>query len=206
MGKLNNNYGYSWFNYYSAIDGLRLLSPSLKIFSNHIPSREFSYSLLEDFCVCAEVNDAKNLFPRYELRSNDSFSPLMCEAIALFLSQGGQADQHLIPGPHSNNEIFRTISSSMKEAAFIDVVRFLNNDFIRKIKNMIDAAYYEENIAYCELVGASKNYFSRSKDIITQDILLPSIEEEIEKRSNGNVFAIQSQLLDCANSICEAYF
>ena len=87
----------------------------------------------------------------------------------------------------------------------MDIIRFLDNEFFVSIKSMIDAVYYDENIAYCNLVGASKNYFSKPKNYCNQAFLLYSIEEELAKRKEGGMLEIKEKLLHFAKKVCNAY-
>jgi hypothetical protein len=150
----------SWHaNYKKLTAGSHALSSQMTIASNHIPTKQRSYLLLEDFFQLSGF-DCEDDLSVFDVRKNVSFHPAVVHALSSHFSSLGSS-KSCFPGPHEGNRwLFRVCNrldhASVKLPAEDSV--FLN-EFCGSIVHYLDRRNYPANLEYCRLMSVNKSCF-----------------------------------------------
>jgi hypothetical protein len=174
----------SWHDYYIELHDIMAVavktSPYL-IYSNHIPSKSRPYSIFLDFLKAAELDVEATTAVSYERRSNDSFYPVMTEAISAILCDRS-LESARIPGPHHGNNWLFQLGQAMKSTQ-LHGTQSDTSQLVYYCSNVIDNIYYNSNMRYCDLMNVEKSAFSTFNDTSSsKDLLLDAAKQLLLER------------------------
>jgi hypothetical protein len=177
----------SWHDYYVELHDIMaaaVKSNSYSIYSNHIPSQSRPYSIFLDFLKAAELDVEASTAVSYERRSNDSFYPVMTEAISAILCDRSP-ESASIPGPHHGNNWLFQLGQAMKSTQ-LHGTQSDTSQLVRYCSNVIDNIYYNSNMRYCDLMNVEKSAFSTFNDTsCSKDLLLDAAKQLLLERDHS---------------------
>jgi len=199
----------NWFRFYEL---LTLKSLSVEgtyiVKSNHIPTRRLEYSLLSDFLVKVGIECDPELVSVLDQNTNPSFSPMLCEAMAISICNE-EVDSSWIPGPHNRNDWLDALSARVKGAPFTAFSPTGMQELISLACFAIDKSYASTNRKYCTLMNVEWSYFDPEAEMKRALFTIPGSPEDLRnafksianQRSPENMRAYEHQLIDFAASL-----
>lgn len=146
-------------NYKKFSGGCTALSPQMTIASNHIPTKQRPYLLLEDFFQLSGFACEDDLSV-FDVRKNVSFHPTVVHALSSHFSSLGSR-LSCFPGPHEGNRWLFRVCNRLDHAS-VNVPSedgvFLK-EFCGSIVHYLDRRNYPANLEYCHLMSVDKSYF-----------------------------------------------
>ncbi|WP_254980266.1 hypothetical protein [Cyanobium sp. ATX 6A2] len=176
--------------------------------SNHIPTKRHEYSLLSDFLAKAGIECDPELIGDLDRNTNPSFSPMLCEAMAICICNDG-VDSSWIPNPHQRNDWLGSLSTRVKGAPFTACSPIGMQELIDIASFAIDKCYAATNRKYCTLMNVEWSYFDPEAEITSALLTIPSSPEDLRKafksienqRSSEDMKCYEQQLIDFAATL-----
>jgi len=186
----------NWRSYYNQL--LRqtsALGHEVRVTSNHIPTKDHPYSLVQDFFERAGIEINDQTLADVDQLSNRSFSPHLCDAIALHYGDES-LDSSWLPGPHESNGWLVTQGGQIAEE--LELAPLVHTDWLmQSAAGLIDQSYRGSNVKYCDLMGVDESYFDSSLgERLTRPAFLVIVREVEAARSKEAVENYRDRLLE----------
>lgn len=191
-----------------------LVDPSesrLSVSSCHIPTSILPYELLQDFLgrigMLSLFDSA--VVASATVRRNDSFHPLIIDAVSFILEQPGELAS-IIPGEHQSNTFFEALSAVASRLSVSQLPSF-DSFFAESICAHIDRRWQQENFLYCQEFDVDPRYFAASLDpsstgVPDADSMLALVSREAANRSLSMVSAYREQCIAALVTVMAAMF
>lgn len=137
----------NWHNSYLKISQLVQETGAI-IMCGIIPEIESSESLIQDFCIKANLTFNQEMKAASKKIVNTSYNHNLVEAINIAVTLGFE-----MPGRNDRNKDIGFISNKMEER------EITTSDFIANLKTYIDTYFLQSNIGLCEEYILPKEYF-----------------------------------------------
>ncbi|MEO1001808.1 MAG: hypothetical protein AAFX65_01705 [Cyanobacteria bacterium J06638_7] len=148
-----------WFHFYTILMHQAASSATPYVVkSNHIPTADRNYSLLADFVAKTGILCSPDLIKSLDRRANVSFSPVLCEAMAVALCNQTH-DCAWIPGPHQGNAWLGSMNAKVSAESFKPTPLLCSQQLLRLAASAVDANFRASNYSYCELMNVERDYF-----------------------------------------------
>ena len=168
----------SWHaNYKKFAAGCTTLSPQMTLASNHIPTKQRPYLLLEDFFNLSGFECGDDL-SEFDVRKNVSFHPAVVHALASHFSSLGPR-LSCFPGPHEGNRWLFRVCKRLDDAS-VNLPKendVFSQELSGSIVHYLDQRNYPANQEYCQLMSVDQGYFEPE---INADVV-PSLNDLVGK-------------------------
>ena len=171
----------SWHaNYKKFAAGCTTLSPQMTLASNHIPTKQRPYLLLEDFFNLSGFECGDDL-SEFDVRKNVSFHPAVVHALSSHFSSLGPR-LSCFPGPHEGNRWLFRVCKRLDDAS-VNLPKendVFSQELSGSIVHYLDQRNYPANQEYCQLMCVDQGYFEPEKNA---DVV-PGLNDLVEKASD----------------------
>ena len=156
----------SWrSNYQGFVQGVKQLGDRVRVVSNHIPTRDNPYSLIENFFDLTGLKKPARLVDlgRYDVRKNESFLPVVIYALSSYLSLKGLRPT-CFPGPHEGNRwLFRVCDRLDSDSSLSrDAEQIFGSSLTNQLCGHLDCRVSDDNYAYCQEMNVDQGFFQPS--------------------------------------------
>ena len=181
----------SWHaNYKKFAAGCTALSPQMTLASNHIPTKQNPYMLLEDFFRLSGF-ECRDDLSAFDVRKNISFHPAVVHTLSSHFSSLGPR-LSCFPGPHEGNRWLFRVCKRLDDAS-VNLPRendVFAQEFCESIVHYLDRRNYPANQDYCRLMSVNQSYFepvNNVKAMTSADDLVRKAREIESKRNQKDV-------------------
>ena len=150
----------SWLaNYKKFAAGCTALSPQVTLASNHIPTKQRPYLLLENF-LCLSGFECGDDLSAFDVRKNVSFHPAVVHALSSHFSSLGPR-LSCFPGPHEGNRWLFRVCNRLEHASvnLSDENDVFSQQLCGSIVHFLDRRNYPANQEYCRLMSVDQAFF-----------------------------------------------
>ena len=156
----------SWrSNYQGFVEGVKHIEDRVRVVSNHIPTRNNPYLLIENFFELTGLKKpAKGCdLGHYDVRRNESFSPVVVFALSSYLSLKGLRPT-CFPGPHEGNRwLFRVCDRLDSDSSLSrDAELLFERSLLDQLCGHLDCRVLGDNYVYCQEMNVDQTFFQPS--------------------------------------------
>lgn len=153
----------------------------LRILTNHIPTKQRQYSLLQDFVRRADLEARidPELVGMCEQRTNERFHPSIVHPVSFLMSEKG-ADNLLFPSEHQSNSFYHVLSQCADKLG-LDLGMAFGSQFSDALLDMIDASRATDNSQYCAEFDVDASWFHVQPRLPNQDVGFSSSKDAISE-------------------------
>ncbi len=162
---------YNWGLYYQK---LKEASKPYTLIANCLPSKDYAYNLIEDFCHKTGLEIKKKKLHLLQERNNTQFDPILTESMHNALS----FNIDVLPDEHKNNKELHRLSNMFHHN------KYKKTAFVQMLANYIDSEFLSSNKDFCVSYNIPLTEFEPEK-ALTRDEILIYIKDEMEKRKNN---------------------
>lgn len=161
---------YNWNFYYQQIEKSL---PNYDVVVNCLPSKSYSYNLIEDFCTQSNITIKKNKQDLSMKRENIKFDSTLTESMYCALTNDMK-----IPDEHSYNNKLNDLSFKL------GMNYYPQTKFLKHLSDYIDTYFFPSNMKFCQRHSIPIKEFEPSQKISKEQVQNLIIKELNRRRKN----------------------
>jgi len=169
-----------------------LKSKKISIKANLLPTKIYSFNLIEDFCKKCGIAMPKLAQVKSQKKVNQSFDINLIEAINC--ATYNNID---IVTPHEKNNILHTLSTAIE-------IKTKESTLLIDMKDYIDSYFFKENIEFSNRYQLNSDYF-KPKQLITKSEIIEKVKLE-ERYRKENALDIIEQYQKLSGILAKSWF